>query len=103
MEIRNFDTTVIDRAKSSKKFRNLLLESAINELINGDFELAKILLRQYINAVLSFGELAQETNMHNKSIQRMLSSTGNPTTTSLIALLQAIQKIEGIKIKTKVY
>jgi len=99
---RNFDDTVIDRARSSKTFRTLLLESAINELINGDFTIAKISLRQYINAVISFEQLAKVTNMHNKSIQRMLGPNGNPTTTSLLLLLQAIQQIEGLRIQTKV-
>lgn len=99
---RNFDDTVIARARSSKTFRTLLLESAINELLNGDFQIAKISLRQYVNAAISFEELAVATKMHNKSIQRMLSATGNPTTSSLLALLHAIQKIECLHIQTKV-
>lgn len=87
MALKPFDITVAERARSSKSFRNKLLEGATNELISGDFQVAKVLLRHYINAVIGFEKLAAETKMHNKSIQRMLSVTGNPTTTSLISVL----------------
>lgn len=99
---RTFDEIVLCRAKSSKTFRNGLFEDAINELINGDFKVAKLLLRHYVNAAIGFDCLAQESKLHNKSIQRMLSAEGNPTTVSLIALLQAISKIEGLRIQAKV-
>jgi len=99
---RNFDDTVIARARASKTFRTLLLESAINELINGDFTIAKISLRQYVNAMISFEQLARITKMHNKSLQRMLGPNGNPTTTSLLLLLQAIQQVEGLQIQAKI-
>lgn len=97
-----FDDIVAERARSSKSFRNHLLEEAANELLSGDFRVAKILLRHYINAVISFERLALETKMHNKSIQRMLGANGNPTSGSLISLLHAIQKIEGIQIRAKI-
>jgi DNA-binding phage protein len=102
MALKPFDLTVAERARSSKNFRNKLLEEATNELINGNFQVAKVLLRHYVNAVISFERLAIETNIHNKSLQRMLGANGNPTSTSLICVLQAIQRIEGIQIKVKI-
>jgi len=45
---RSFKETVAKRAEEDLEFRCELLLSAINELINGDLDTAKILLSDYI-------------------------------------------------------
>jgi len=96
---RDFRETVFERAQNDKKFRHELLVSAINEMLSGDLDTGKAILRDYINAAISFGTLAKELHKSDKSLQRMLSPTGNPTSKSLFAMLQAIQKIEGIHLQ----
>jgi len=96
---REFKETVAKRAEEDPEFRYELLLSAINELLNGDFEVAKTLLRDYINASPQFDAVARTMNKNTKSIQRMLGPKGNPTAENLTALLKAVQKLEGIKFK----
>ena len=62
-----------------------------------------MLLRDYVNAAISFEILASETDKNNKSLQRMLSAEGNPTTENFFAMLHAIQKIEGVSIEAKIH
>ena len=47
---REFKETVVKRAKGDPEFKVELLRSSINEFINGDLDVAKVLLRDYINA-----------------------------------------------------
>lgn len=98
-----FKDTVRERAQKDKKFRTALLQEAIDEFLNGDYGTAKILLRNYVKAAMTFEELAEEVNLNNKSIQRMLSSSGNPTSENLFAMIHAIQRIEGITFETKIH
>lgn len=45
-----FRNTVLERARSDAKFRYTILVKAINELISGDVQIGKEMLRDYINA-----------------------------------------------------
>jgi len=99
---RDFKETVQARALKDPAFRLALLEESINEFLAGDLDTAKYLLRDYINSSISFEKLAKKTKISDKSLQRMLSDKGNPTTSNFCTVLQAIQKIEGINIDTKI-
>lgn len=99
---RSFKATVLEKAQTDTKFRHALLEEAINELLSGDINVGKSMLRDYINATISFEPLAKELHKNTKSIQRMLSVSGNPTTKSLLTILHALQKFEGVKISVHI-
>ena len=99
---RYFQDTVAKRVKSDSKFKKALFEEAINELISGDFDTAKLLLRDYINASISFKELAKELDKSDKSLQRMFGPNGNPTSENLFSVIHALQRIDGYSITTKV-
>jgi DNA-binding phage protein len=100
---RKFKETVQERAKADSKFRKAMLQEAVNEFLGGDFNIAKSILRNYINASVSFEAIAREINKNDKSVQRMLSPSGNPTSENLFAMLHAIQKLEGITLETKIH
>lgn len=89
------------RAQRDSKFRKAMLTEAVNELLNGDFDAAKDLLRDYINATINFGVLAEEADINSKSIQRMLGPSGNPSIRSLIKILSILQKNEGIQLHVR--
>jgi DNA-binding phage protein len=99
---KQFRLTVLERAHHDVKFRHALLAEALNELLSGDVDVGKSLLRDYINATISFELLASKLHKNSKSVQRMLSSTGNPTTKSLMAIFHVLQKMEGVKIRVDV-
>jgi DNA-binding phage protein len=99
---RSFRETVQARALKDPTFRRGLLEEAINEFLSGDLEVAKLLLRDYINAGPSFERISKLTKISDKSLQRMLSVRGNPTTSNFCNVLHAIQEIEGVEIGVKI-
>jgi DNA-binding phage protein len=97
---RKFKDTVQRRAVSDPEFRRALLVEAINELLAGDYNIAKSVLRDYINATITFPVLAQELHKSSKSIHRMLGPNGNPRMDSLAGILKVLQSKECIKLQT---
>ena len=93
---KEFKKTVLDRARRDPEFRKALLQEAMNEFLAGDLDTAKIVLRDYINASTQFSRIAKKIHKNDKSVQRMLSPKGNPTTSNFCSLLNAIQKTEGV-------
>lgn len=96
---KEFKTTVMARAHRDKSFSNALLTEAINELLTGDVDVGKAILRDYINAAISFEILSAMLNKNPKSLMRMLGPKGNPTSKSLCEIFHAIQKIKKVKFK----
>src|SRR5579871_1748135 len=95
---KDFKVTVMARAHRDKAFCNAMLTEAINELLVGDFEVGKAILRDYINAAISFEILSSMLDKNPKSLMRMLSPKGNPTSKSLFDIFHAIQKLKKMKI-----
>jgi len=97
---RKFKDTVQKRASRDPEFRRALLVEAINELLAGDYNIAKSILRNYINATITFPVLAQELNKSSKSIHRMLGPNGNPRMDSIVGIIKVLQTKESIKLRT---
>lgn len=93
---KHFKNTVRDRAQHDSDFRQALLIEAVNALLADEVDVAKSLLRDFINATISFEPLAQLVHKNSKSLQRMFSASGNPTAESLFSVIGALQKAEGI-------
>jgi len=98
---RDFKDTVQRRVVRDPEFRRALLASAINELIAGDYDVAKAILRDYINATITFPVLAQQLGKSAKSIHRMLGPGGNPRMDSMAGILKVLQHKENVKFHTK--
>lgn len=96
---KDFKETVMARAKKDAKFANAMLLEALNEFFSGDTEAGKAMLRDYINATVSFEFLAKVLDKNPKSVMRMLGPKGNPTSKSLFAILHAIQKRKHMHIR----
>lgn len=97
-----FKATVQHRAEHDPQFRQALFSEAINELLSGDVDVGKLLLRDYINATISFDTLAEMLDKNSKSLQRMLGPNGNPTSRSLFAMLHTLQQVEGIRLRAEI-
>jgi len=100
---KHFKETVMKRAQTDPKFRYELLREAINAFLADDVDLAKSLLRDYINATIHFDNLAKKLNKNTKSLQRMLGPQGNPSSRSLFAIIHQLQKTEGIKLDVRIH
>ena len=99
---RSFKNTVKARAERDPAFRDALLTEAVDQLLAGDIESGKAVLRDYINATIGFERLAEETGTSSKSLMRMLGPTGNPTATNLFSVLRTVQKTSGIQLSVAV-
>ncbi len=98
---RTFRITVMERAARDARFRQRLLIEAINQLLTGDLSAGKAMLRDYINATLSFEQLARKLNKPSKSLHRMLGPQGNPTAENLFGIIKVLQAHERVQLQVK--
>lgn len=96
---RDFKETILERAKNDPEFRIGLLTEAAECLLNDETDIAKTLIRDYVNATLGFSELANIVDKKPTSLMRMLSKDGNPSIENMSRVLTAIRQHEGIKLR----
>jgi DNA-binding phage protein len=95
---RSFKETVKARAERDPDFRAALLTEAIEQMLSGDLETGKAVLRDYINATVGFERLARETGTPVKSLMRMFGPSGNPRARNLFAVLDRLQKVSRVRV-----
>jgi len=93
---RDFKETVKARAARDPAFREALLIEAAEQLLAGELETGKAVLRDYINATIGFEKLAKATGTPSKSLMRMLGPKGNPRANNLLMVLGKLQRVSGI-------
>jgi DNA-binding phage protein len=98
---RTFRITVMDRAARDARFRKHLLIEAINQLLTGDLAAGKAMLRDDINATISFDQLARKLRKSSKSLHRMLGPQGNPTAENLFGIIEVLQVHERVQLQVK--
>src|SRR4051812_38097294 len=98
---RDFKETVQARALHDSAFREGLLKESIDNMLAGDIETGKALLRDYINATIGFEELGNLIHKSPKSLMRMCSVSGNPTANNLFDIIHALQQKEGFHLQVQ--
>jgi len=99
---RSFKETVKARAERDPKFRAALLTEAVEQMLTGDVDTGKAVLRDYINATVGFERLARETGTPAKSLMRMFGPKGNPRADNLFAVIGRLQKASGVRLEVEV-
>ena len=97
----SFREIVKDRAIRDPEFRIGLLTEAVECLLNDEINVAKVLLRDYVNATIGFQELGILTQKNPKSLVRMLSPGGNPSLKNISSLLASLKEHEGVKLHVR--
>ena len=69
-------------------------------MLEGETAVALSILRDLVNAQISFKEPARQTGLGEKSLHRMLGRNGNPTARNLGVIVRRIA--EDLKIKPRV-
>ncbi|MCV6589347.1 MAG: transcriptional regulator [Marinobacterium sp.] len=92
---RDFRETVMEMAKDPE-YRQALVLEAIDCFLDGEFETGKHLLRDYLNATQAFPEVAEALHKDVKSLRRMVSPQGNPTSKNLLSLIKTCRQREGL-------
>lgn len=98
---RDFRETVMEELRD-KKFRRAFLGEAISDMLAGDLDSAKTVLREYVNGTIGFIKAGQALGRSPKSLMRMLSNEGNPQARNLLELVAYLQKADGAKVTVKV-
>jgi DNA-binding phage protein len=98
---RDFRETIMERAARDEDYRKGMLAEAVNEILEGNLDVGKAMLRDYINATITFPALAQRLNKSSKSIHRMLGPGGNPRIDSIAGILKVLQEQEGIQLRAQ--
>lgn len=88
---REFRQTVVDRVEREPAFAQALLDEAATLFLNGEPEMARLILRDLVNATIGFEQLATLTSKPSKSLHRMLSAGGNPSMDNLAAIVDALR------------
>lgn len=99
---KNFRETIQAHVRGDAAFRRGLLSDAIEGLLAGEVALGKELLRDYINGTVGFPKLAEDIQVHVKTLHQMFGPRGNPTAKNLFEVVAYLQKQEGIQFKLRV-
>jgi DNA-binding phage protein len=98
---RSFKATVQARAERDPKFREALLQEAVQALLGGDAATGRAVLRDYINVTVGFDALAEATGTPVKSLMRMFGPRGNPQAKHLLTVLAALQRATGVRLEVR--
>lgn len=93
---RNFTEAIKERAARDPAFARAMLDDAATTFLNGEPQIARLILRDLVNASVGFEQLAAETNRPSKSLHRMLSAQGNPSMDNVAAIFGAVRKRLGL-------
>ncbi len=96
---RDYKDTINERVNNDSVFTAALLDEAITLFLNGEPDVARLVLRDLVNATLGFEELAVEIERPSKSLHRMLSARGNPTMDNLTKIICILRDRLGLDIK----
>lgn len=90
----------MERLRASAGFREAMLSEAVDCLLDGELEIGKSVLRDYVNATIGFEELSTKVDIPPKSLMRMLGPNGNPQMSNLFAVIGALQSHAGVRFQT---
>ena len=69
--------------------------------LNGEPDVARLVLRDLVNATVGFERLAAATGKPAKSLHRMLSTNGNPSMDNLSIILGVLGKRLRVKLASR--
>jgi hypothetical protein len=97
---RSFRETIVEQL-ASPDFRREFLREAVANMVAGDLETAKAVLREYINGTVGFIALGEALSKSPKSLMRMLSPKGNPQARNIFEMVACLQKIDGTVLEVR--
>jgi DNA-binding phage protein len=95
---RSYRETLFARLRKDPEFRDGLLREAVDLMLSGEVDVAKTVLRDYINATMGFEKLSAKVKIPSKSLMRMFGPKGNPQAKNLFAVIGALQKEAGVEL-----
>jgi DNA-binding phage protein len=99
---REFKDLVVANLRRRPLFRQALLCEALNVCLEGDLATGKIVLRDLVNATIGFEGLSRRLGIPSKSLHRMLSPKGNPSSRNFFAIISALTSATDVKLSVAV-
>jgi DNA-binding phage protein len=96
---RGVNRTVEERVRRDPDFAKALLDEAATLFLNGEPHTARVILRDLVEAVIGFEALASEIGKTSRSLQRMLSTEGNPSMDDVAIILGVVRKKLGVDLQ----
>ncbi len=96
---RDYKDSINERVDKDPVFTAALLDEAITLFLNGEPDVARLVLRDLVNATVGFEALALEVKKPSKSLHRMLSARGNPTMDNLTKIIGILRNKLGLDIE----
>jgi DNA-binding phage protein len=99
--LKDFSEVLVDRIQREPEFARALLGEAITVFLNGEPDVARLVLRDLVNGTIGFEGLAAATGRPSKSLHRMLSAKGNPTMDNLTLIFGMLRQELGVEIQVQ--
>jgi DNA-binding phage protein len=101
MPLKDFSEVVKDRVRREPAFAIALFDEAASLFLNGEPDVARLVLRDLVNGTIGFEALAVATGRPSKSLHRMLSAKGNPTMDNLTLIFGVLRRELGVEIQVQ--
>jgi DNA-binding phage protein len=98
---RDFREIVMARVRKDPRFRESMLNEAVNACLEEELDAGKAMLRDLVNATIGFEELARRVSIPSKSLHRMLSSRGNPSSEAFFGIIAELARDAELRVKVE--
>ncbi len=89
---KDFHEFVQEQVASDGGFAEALLQEGIDALLDGEVEVGKSLLRDYIKGTIGFEKLGEAIGVQPKSLIRMFGPRGNPQARNIFSVTGYLRK-----------
>jgi DNA-binding phage protein len=96
--MRQVKDLIVEELRSDSNLRLVHLQDAITSFLSGDKRTCLLMFRNIVNATCGFPTLSSATQIPNKSLMRMLSISGNPSSDNLSHIINFLLKQEKIDV-----
>src|SRR5882672_9996060 len=98
---RSFDEMVQSRVGREAAFAEALLQMAVQEMLAGDLDVARSLIRDVIKGSIGHAELSRRTGTPEKSLVRMFGPSGNPTAANISNVFVHLQRHGRVQLQVR--
>ena len=88
-----------ERTRREPELGRLMFARAVRCFAEGDLTMCKGTLHDYVFVTIGFAELGKLLGKSPGSVKRMLSNGSNPRSADLFAVIEQLQKTEGVEIQ----
>jgi len=99
---RPFNELVEEHVKNDPAFSQALLAEAAQCFFDGEFGVARDLIRKVIKGSMGYAELSRRTGTPEKSLVRMFGPHGNPTGENITNVFTHLQRHGGVNLLVSV-